>query len=246
MNIYTTGEVSKKLHISVRTLRYYDQIGLLTPSEKDANGKRLYLETDLLTLEKITLLKTLNLSLKDIEKVLTKITIEQLLHAHKNSLEQKIEEWNTSVKHTTTLLNVFHAEGDLKWEQLIPLVRDAQNKENIDHHWDQYFDQEEKEMLKERLPKMEEDGPSIRQWININRRIELALEKGVTPDSEEGQLIAEDTMILSDQLFEGNEELGDKFFEIRKSPEKSRDINLYPVKEEVLQFMEEAITAFSE
>ena len=49
MKRWTTGEVSKQRNISIRTLRYYDQIDLLTPSFKDDNGKRYYSEDDLFT-----------------------------------------------------------------------------------------------------------------------------------------------------------------------------------------------------
>ena len=59
------GQVSKQFNISVRTLRYYDQIELLAPSFKDENGRRYYSEADLFTLEKITLLKSLMLPLED-------------------------------------------------------------------------------------------------------------------------------------------------------------------------------------
>lgn len=244
MNFYTTGEVSKRLDISVRTLRYYDQIGLLIPSQKDKNGKRLYSDEDLLKLEKITLFKLLNLPLKDIEKALSKISLDQLLHAHKKSLEKKVDELTSSIKLTNTLLNVLLVEGDLNWEQLIPLVQEAQNRENIEHHWNEYFDPREKETLKETLPKMEEDGLQVKQWININRRVELCLKKGISPESEEGQIIIEDALMLSEQLFEGDEELAEKFFEIRKSEEKSRELNLYPVKEEVIEFLEEGMRVF--
>lgn len=54
MTLFSTGEVSKKLNISLRTLRYYDQIGLVVPTIKKDNGKRYYSEEDMLLLEKIT------------------------------------------------------------------------------------------------------------------------------------------------------------------------------------------------
>lgn len=241
MDYYSTGAVSKKLNITVRTLRYYDQIGLLTPSHKDQSGKRLYNDEDLLTLEKITLLKLLHLPLKDIEKILSKITIEQLLQTHKDSLEKKNADLTSSVKLTNTLMNVLRVEGNLNWEQLIPLVREAQNRGNVEQHWEEYFDEQEKETLKATLPKMEDDGLQVKQWINITRRVEICLEKGIPPESEEGKLIIEDALLLSQQMFAGNDELADKFFEIRKSKEKSRELNLYPVKEEVLAFLEEGM-----
>lgn len=234
------------MDISVRTLRYYDQIGLVSPNKKDEYGKRFYSDEDLLILKKITILKMLNLSLNNIEKILSKITMEKLLCIHRDYLQQKVEEFRASVKHTNSLLNSIKLEGDLKWEQLIPLIQEVQTKGSADEKWNKYFDHQEQMTLKENLPKLEQDSPQVRRWINLTRRIELCLKRGDKPKSEEGQIIAEDTLFLSDELFEGNEELGDKFFQIRKSPEMSREINLYPVKEKVLDFVEEAIKVFEE
>lgn len=49
----TTGRVAKMMGISVRTLRYYDQIGLLKPGSTLPNGRRQYSKEDLLELEKL-------------------------------------------------------------------------------------------------------------------------------------------------------------------------------------------------
>ncbi|WP_404451857.1 MerR family transcriptional regulator [Virgibacillus necropolis] len=246
MKFHSTGEVSKMLNISVRTLRYYDQIGLMSPNKKDEHGKRFYSDEDLLILKKITILKMLNLSLNNIGKILSKITMEKLLYVHRDYLQQKMEGYHASVKHTNSLLNSIKLEGDLKWEQLIPLIQEDQTKGSADEKWNKYFGLQEQVTLKGNLPKLEQDNPQVRRWINLNRRIELCLKRGDSPKSEEGQIIAEETLFLSEELFEGDEQLGDKFFEIRKSPEKSREINLYPVKEKVLDFVEEAIQLFEE
>lgn len=244
MNFYSTGEVAKKLDISVRTLRYYDQIGLLIPSQKDEYGKRLYSDSDLLILQKITILKMLNLSLHDIKKILSKITIKQLLQAHRESLELQINELSESIKNTNTIISIVHLEGEINWEQLIPLIQEAKNREKPNQNWSKYFDEQEEDTLKATLPKMEEGGPEIKKWINVTRRLDLCIQKGVLPESEEAQIIAEDVLILSDELFRGDKELANKFYEIRKSEEKSKDINLYPVKGELLEFLEKAIEIY--
>ena len=59
----TTGRVAKMMGISVRTLRYYDQIGLLKPGSTLPNGRRQYSKEDLLELEKIMILKSAQFSL---------------------------------------------------------------------------------------------------------------------------------------------------------------------------------------
>ncbi|MEK4486248.1 MerR family transcriptional regulator [Psychrobacillus sp. FSL H8-0484] len=242
MNYYSTGEVAQKLEISVRTIRYYDQIDLLKPSLKKDNGKRFYNDHDILTLEKITILKTLNLSLEDIKKVMTEVTIEQILTANRRLLKEKMTDLEKSVLHTNTLLNILKIEEELDWEQLIPLVR--KDKEEKQNSWDTYFTEEEQEMVKAKLPKMERDDKQIKKWINLIKRIEICLEREIDSSSEEAQILAEDTIILTDEIFGGNRELEEKFWNVRKSPKGSEALNLYPIRDEVMQFLEESIQYF--
>ena len=180
----------------------------------------MYNDEDLFTLEKISLLKILNLPLKDIVKVLSKVTIEQLLYAHKDSLHKKLKELQHSIKYTNTLLNIVHLEGDLNWEQLMPLVKNSQEQEHIDRTWDEYTTEDEQTKLKEILPKMEQDGPPIRKWMNLIRRIDGCLERGDTPDSKKGKLLRKTPLFCRMNYLMESQELGIKFFEIRKSPDK--------------------------
>lgn len=64
--LYQISEFAEKASVSVRTLRYYDQQGLLSPSQYSASGYRLYTETDLVQLQYILALKYLGFSLEEI------------------------------------------------------------------------------------------------------------------------------------------------------------------------------------
>ena len=63
----TVGEVAEKMGISVRTLQYYDKVGLLTPSAVSGGGRRLYTDKDVVKLHQILSLKHLGFSLDDIK-----------------------------------------------------------------------------------------------------------------------------------------------------------------------------------
>jgi len=66
----TVCEVAKLTGISVRTLHYYDEIGLLPPSETTDAGYRLYDDTALERLQQILFFRELDLPLKDIAKIM--------------------------------------------------------------------------------------------------------------------------------------------------------------------------------
>ena len=67
---YKIKEVAQISDVSVRTLHYYDEIGLLTPSDRTAAGYRLYDEADLLRLQQVLIGRSLGLALEEIRQSL--------------------------------------------------------------------------------------------------------------------------------------------------------------------------------
>ncbi|GED31131.1 MerR family transcriptional regulator [Brevibacillus centrosporus] len=67
---WKVGDLASLTGLTVRTLRYYDQIGLFSPSEHSDSGHRMYNEADIQRLQKILSLKDLGLSLEEIKRVL--------------------------------------------------------------------------------------------------------------------------------------------------------------------------------
>lgn len=64
------GEVANRVGLSLRTIRHWDDVGLVTPSERSAGGFRLYTEADVERLALIKTLKPLDLSLDQIQDLL--------------------------------------------------------------------------------------------------------------------------------------------------------------------------------
>ena len=61
------GELARSTGLSVRTLHYYDEIGLLSPSDRTRSGHRLYTAADIARLQQIMSLRQLGLRLEDIQ-----------------------------------------------------------------------------------------------------------------------------------------------------------------------------------
>lgn len=64
------GEVAARTELSLRTLRHYDEIGLLTPSGRSDGGFRLYTEADVDRLLVVRRMKPLGFSLEEMREVL--------------------------------------------------------------------------------------------------------------------------------------------------------------------------------
>lgn len=86
MKAMTVKQVSKLTGVSVRTLQYYDDIGLLSPSERTEAGYRLYEEKQLAMLQEILLFRELEFPLKDIKAILNSPA-----HDKEKALQQQIE-----------------------------------------------------------------------------------------------------------------------------------------------------------
>jgi DNA-binding transcriptional MerR regulator len=72
---YAIGEISRLVGLSQRTIRYYEEIGLLHSVRRIENGKRVYTDSDVRRLKFISRLKVLGLSLAemvDLEKIYRK------------------------------------------------------------------------------------------------------------------------------------------------------------------------------
>jgi DNA-binding transcriptional MerR regulator len=67
---WSTAELAKLSRVSSRTLRHYDQVGLLPPAYTGHNGYRYYTQPELLRLQRILLLRELGLGLETIGQVL--------------------------------------------------------------------------------------------------------------------------------------------------------------------------------
>lgn len=87
----TVKDVSQITGVSIRTLRYYDEIGLLKPTELTEAGYRLYDNKALEKLQEIMFFRELEIPLMDIKKIMddSNYDKEQALLAQKSLLEQK-------------------------------------------------------------------------------------------------------------------------------------------------------------
>lgn len=96
----TVNDVSKLAGVSVRTLHYYDEIGLLTPAVTTETGYRLYDDTNLERLQQILLFKELEFSLKDIKKMIDSPGFDR-----RKALSEQIELLTLKKEHFENLIS---------------------------------------------------------------------------------------------------------------------------------------------
>jgi DNA-binding transcriptional MerR regulator len=104
---YRVKDVSRIAGVSIRTLHYYDEIGLLVPTRTDS-GYRLYTDNDLLRLQQILIGRELGLALEDIRRALDDpaFDLRQALLAQREQLEQRVRQTASMIEAVDAALAV--------------------------------------------------------------------------------------------------------------------------------------------
>lgn len=112
--MYKVKDVAQIAGVSVRTLHYYDKIGLLTPHKAAGTHYRRYSEDDLGRLQQILFFKELDFPLKKIKDILDNPRFDRrtALHAHKNLLLEKKARLERIIRSVDTTLKAM--EGEMK------------------------------------------------------------------------------------------------------------------------------------
>lgn len=103
---YRIGEVAEAAGVTVRTLHYYDEIGLLAASVRTTSGHRVYTDQDVATLYRISLLRRLGLSLTEVKAALTNRDwdLAETLRTHLAATEERLAAGNRLRSHLSALL----------------------------------------------------------------------------------------------------------------------------------------------
>lgn len=235
------NEVAKQTNITVRTLRYYDQIGLLVSSSKTDGGHRLYTEEDLQKLQQIQFYKSMGYKLSDIKDMLTDPKwnwrnglVKQLTYI----LDEKarLREMELSLRALLSGLAVEAGDNDQAIQKLIHLS--MQDKKRLELFKEKMFSEEELELWG-KLPNMNGEHPESMEWIALTGLIT----KHYTtkePSSSEVQNIIRRMLEKQKEEFEQEDEFINKLWDMRKSPSVSEKLGLYPIKQDVLEYLERA------
>lgn len=137
MKKMTTGELAKKAGVSQKTIRLYDEKGLLKPSGYSEGNYRLYDPEALLVLEKIIALKQVGFSLDEIKENLNHSEDEAILETLQNQIDL-MEAKRNDLERAITRINaaIIRSNNNPDWDTVADIIRDLQSDQNSDdaHH----------------------------------------------------------------------------------------------------------------
>ena len=185
---WLVGEVARSMGLSVRTLHYYDEIGLLTPTQRDVNGYRLYSTADLLRLQRIILLRKLGLALDDLKRLINAPTLSSLdvMQLHLQRLGEQIALQQQLYVQLEAVILHLQTLDNPSFETLFTLLEVFQTM-------DTYLTPHQIETLKQQVALLPEaQQQAIQQeWPDLINRVRTAMQQGLAADAPEVQALAQ-------------------------------------------------------
>ncbi len=132
---YTTGEVARLCGITVRTVQYYDNRNILTPSQLTEGGRRLYSEDDVKRMRIICFLRDLGFSINNISTLLSdenpEDTINLLLSQQEKELKEEIAKLEENLENIRTLQRELKAVSKISVESIGDIAEVMRNKKEL-------------------------------------------------------------------------------------------------------------------
>lgn len=109
---YSVNKLAKLAGISTRTLRYYDEIGLLSPARINSNGYRIYCQTEVDTLQQILFYRELGMPLDEIKKFILSKNFDSVksLKNHLSALLAKREQLDLLISNVEKSIKAMKGE----------------------------------------------------------------------------------------------------------------------------------------
>ena len=185
--LWKVGDLANRTGLSVRTLHYYEEIGLLAPTHRTRSGHRLYQSSDIMRLQQIVSLRQLGFSLDEIRDCLNQsdFSFERVIELHISRLEQQIETGRKLCSRLKAIAASLRSSEEVSVEELIRTIEEITMLEK-------YYTPEQIKDLKERAEKIGEER--IRQaeaeWQELMDEVRAEMSKGTDPASERAQQLA--------------------------------------------------------
>ncbi|HDR6311084.1 TPA: MerR family transcriptional regulator [Bacillus cereus] len=244
MEKYSIGEVSKETSVTTRTLRYYEEIGLLKPSYVAESGYRYYSKDNVITLQQITTFKKLGFKLSEIKEVLKEEKGISEEDRWKHAIQNEIQTIQGEVKRLQDLekllYTTFHSielTGELRTEDLMLFIKSVQGIDQREKFWKRYFNEEEQQII-QGLPTFEENDKRTKEWLQVLREIRERINEPV--DSSEVQQLAGKVVAFSMHVFQDDEQLINKYWELIR-PEEGEVAKVYGLDAETMKYIDEMV-----
>lgn len=204
---WSIGEFAAMTGVSIRTLRFYDRKGLLPPAEISDAGYRMYTTEEVVRLQYILMLKMLDYSLADIQRMLSENRLQHIsatLQSQRRALEKNIERMQQTVLAIKQAEEHIEREGSVSWQSFQSIIQSILMKPSTEsQEWmQQFYSDEQRAELAARNYSQEEAMKDAAVWNDLIAEVNAALD--TDPASPQAQALADRWMALVGKFTQAN------------------------------------------
>lgn len=251
---YTVKQLSEISGVTVRTLHFYEEQGLLNPSYYGANGYRYYEEKELLQLQQILFFKKLGFPLKQIGKILGRSDFDQLtaLYSHKKTLTREWEKIGELLKTIDNTIKHIQGKKKMKDKEMF----EGFNITLVKARKDQSYSAAE-QLVVESVKHPTKNAEDVKKrgktyYDNVNKTAQTlfkeiigCIERGLDPSSTEVQRIVKKHHAFVEQTSNTTQEVYKAMAQLYvEHPEFRKQLD--PYHPELANFMAEGMRVFAD
>ncbi len=190
---YSINRLAQLAGVSTRTLRYYDEIGLLTPGGKTPSGYRVYSQKEVDILHQIMFYKQSGMQLEDIKRIITSPDFDPLtaMQQHLEKLVLKKEKLEELIENADKTIRMLKGEQKMSNKEKFDAFKQNMVKENEEKYGreirEKYGD-EKVDATNQKILGMTEEEYTTVEELNaaLNETLKAAVAEG-NPASETAQ-----------------------------------------------------------
>ena len=175
----------------MRTLHYYDEIGLLTPSRRTQAGHRLYTADDVVRLQRIKSLQHLGFTLREVRECLDRpdFPLGRVIQLHLSRLKERIELQQRLCDLLERVAARLRSGEEVSSGEFVDTVMEVIE---MSERLERYYTPEQLEYLEERRREVGEERirEGEAQWAELMEQVRAEMEAGTNPSNERVQALA--------------------------------------------------------
>lgn len=222
------GDLARATGVSIRTLHYYEEIGLLAPTHRTASGHRLYAPADVARLQQIRSLQQIGLSLEQIADCLGRreFSPRRIVELQLQQVRQQIDAQRRLCRRLEALLKHLRSRANVPVEEFIKTVQEMTKMEK-------YFTLQQMEEIRQRGEKL---GPQRiaeveAEWPKLMEQVRAEMDKGTDPSDPRVQKLAKRWMDLVREFTGGNPEISKSVGRMWQTESNVRGMDTAPMRE---------------
>ena len=191
MQEWAIRDVARATGLTSRTLRHYEQIGLLHPSRVASNGYRFYGEAELSRLYRILSLRALELPLATIQIALDDDeSLEEAIQSHLSLLEERRDRTIQQITVVQQTLHAVQKGQDMTINEVFAGVDQSQYEGEVRQRWgDDAWERSAKR--REGMNEAQRNADDAKS-LDVNAALRSAAESGIATDSDSFQALVAD------------------------------------------------------